>query len=558
MRCAAVLLPLATILIVVWPNLRGTAGTGAETFFDITDPLFGDATATAPRFHDDPSPVVYDWPRDRRLRERVRAGHFDLWNPVPGNGVPLSSDPGGIFSPFRLLLYAAPGDPYTAFVLFRVARLFVAALGTYLLARVCGLSRPGGAVAGIVFGLSGGMISQLPFATVASVCWLPWICWAQQRIALRGTAAAAVPHALAVAAAMTGGHQTIVTGVVLGALVHGAGVVAAQRSRGTWRRTALLAATGYGLGALLAAPAILASAELVANGHSYKAALPAAFRTASSEMNLSLLFVGAVIPQTIDALRTAAGFSYPYVLNFSGGLLAYVLATVAVVRRRWRFEWALLLLFGIAMCFGPPGFAWIAAVPFVKDILPRYMWALCMLPLALAAAAGADALWWRAGARDPVRAPARVATSAGTDGPARRAAAATVARAIALFAIATGAMAWITWHGFPGVGAAVTGALSASPHARLLAGAPAVAVVVTLTGAAALARLRRPWTPWLLAVATCIEVAAIALPHLREPPSRLIREDFPHETSDLADQIADEHGRVGGSAPLVVGWRGLR
>ena len=37
LRSGAVLLPLAAILVVVWPNIAGRAGLGPETIFDLTE-----------------------------------------------------------------------------------------------------------------------------------------------------------------------------------------------------------------------------------------------------------------------------------------------------------------------------------------------------------------------------------------------------------------------------------------------------------------------------------------------------------------------------------------
>ena len=525
---AAVCLPLAMILGLLWPNIRGTYGTGAETAFDVSDPLFGDAHARPPRAIDDGSPVSYDWPRDRRLIERVRQGHLDLWDPVVGNGAPLGANPGGLFSPLRLILYGAPVAPYTAFVLFRVARLLVAALGAYLLARVHGLSRPACVIVSAGFGLSGGMLSQLPFASIQSVCWLPWVCWAQTRLAQQKALTAVVPVALTVAAMSTGGHQPIIAAMMMGALLHAAAIASAQSGWRAKGRLAAQLAAGYLLGALIAAPALLSTAELLANGHSYKAGdAGRTFREGAVRINRAVLFPSAVFPQSLDRLRDVLpSWAYPYSLAFACGTLAYFLAAAAVVRRRWRREWTVMLLFGVVFCFQPPGFVWMSTLPFLKDILPRYTWPLFVLPIVVAAGAGADALFQRARrtTTDP-----RVTSSAapGSQSDARRRRGGLSAKALlattGVFALGAAAMAMLFWSDLPQVRTPVMAILRGPRWQPATTVVPLVVVLVAVLAAARLSRRAPVSALWLLALVSCGELALIANAHLRDTPSYRLR-----------------------------------
>lgn len=559
----AALLPLLVILFTVWPNLRGKQGLGSETAFDLSDPLFGNYLSPPARSHDDGSPVQYDWPRDRRLIERIHQGHFDLWNPLPGNGVPIPPDPGGVFSPLRVFLYGAPLPPYAAFVLFRIARLLVAALGAFLLARRYALSRPGSVLVSIAFGLSGGMLSQLPFATPQSVCWVPWVLWAQVRLSQRRTWADVVPVALSMACLIAGGHQPIVVAMVAGTMTHAAGVIAVQRGWSRWggrRRVAVLVGTGYLLALLLAAPAILATAELVANGHSYKLGdVSKVFRDSAIAINRGALFPGAVTPHTLDDLRTG-GAAYPYVLHFSCGVLTYLLAGVAIVWRWWRLEWLLLVLLGIAFCFQPPGCSWMGEAPLLKDILPRYTWALFVLPVCMAGGWGVDAL---AAARGYRRGPLFVPPD-GVTPPMRwtsNATFTTVLAAFGLFALMGTIAVLLMWAKLAPLGTTLQTFMEGSTRGMLLTAGPLVAAAVILAGAAFL--LERGLRPasWLLAVVACLELVALARPHLSEPASQQLRRRSDPEVAELADTIAREHGRVGGNAPVTIGlggWREIR
>jgi len=556
----AILLPIAAILLVSWPIVRGEHGLGPELALDIADPLFGAPEAgLRMRPYDDWSPVELDWPRDKRLLERARQGHFDLWNPLPGNGAPLAPDSGGIFSPLRLIFYAVPGvSAYTAFTLFRLARLFIAALGAYALARSHALSAPASSVVSVAFGFSGGMVSQLPFASVGSVCWLPWVWWAQVKSVRGGGGGSVILHGAFVAAAAVGGHQTIIALVLLGALAHAVGLLVARQSA-RFRSAALLAA-GLALGLLLAAPSIAAVIELLANGHSYKMGRGGReLRVLFTEINRAVLFPGIALPLLLDGVRDRVTASaYPYIIGFTCGLITYLLAAVAAARRMWAPEWVFVLIVGVVLSFEPPGFGWLSSTPYIKDILPRYGWPLIVLPIAMAAGSGLDALVGSARSRrgPPLfaRLGRRASDVAWPQGPS----ALTLVAGVLFYVTAATAIAvFMMWTNTPQIGRAIAAMLRSSPEARLQAALPILAAVALVVAAGLAARLRFRGVRWLLAAAVCVEISMLMRAHLREPASARLRAPPPAAASALAASAAAQHTRVGGQSRVTIALGGF-
>lgn len=85
------------------------------------------------------------------LGERLRAFDIPGWNPHQFSGAPFAGDPesGWAYLPAMLIYTIFPAEPATVFYI--GSHIAFAAIATYLLARVLGLSRFGGAVAGASF-----------------------------------------------------------------------------------------------------------------------------------------------------------------------------------------------------------------------------------------------------------------------------------------------------------------------------------------------------------------------------------------------------------------------
>lgn len=98
-------------------------------------------------------PFVVEWWRG------LRAGDVQLWEPDIGGGVPLLTTVyNRILAPWNVAFLVLPAAKAAATAL--AMAFFVAQLGTYLLARRLDLSRTSAVIAGVVYGLSGTIVSN--------------------------------------------------------------------------------------------------------------------------------------------------------------------------------------------------------------------------------------------------------------------------------------------------------------------------------------------------------------------------------------------------------------
>jgi hypothetical protein len=185
--------------------------------------------------------------------EELRAGRLPLWNPYEATGRPLFAE--GIHSVLHpiSLLGAALAPASVDFLI--LGYLLAAAVGTFVLARTLGASRPASAAGALAFVLSGftaSMTGNLVF--LAGIANLPWLL-AAARAAGAGARLATVGTAAATACAfLAGDAQAAIVGVTLGALL--------AADAGGWRGVAR-AAAGMCVGVLLAGVQIAPTAALL-------------------------------------------------------------------------------------------------------------------------------------------------------------------------------------------------------------------------------------------------------------------------------------------------------
>jgi hypothetical protein len=121
------------------------------------------------------------YPRRLLTNEIVSQGAFPLWNPSILSGTPLLDD-GQIafFYPGSLLFLIAPLS--YAFGLYAFVHLWLAGVGTFVLARRLGLGHAAGVVAGVAYMLNGNMLNylQLPELTAGQAV-APWVIWSVYR-----------------------------------------------------------------------------------------------------------------------------------------------------------------------------------------------------------------------------------------------------------------------------------------------------------------------------------------------------------------------------------------
>lgn len=219
------------------------------------------------------------YPLFRFERDEWRAGRVPLWNPYSNLGMPLAATgTASTFYPGKLLFHL-PLDYDTAFRLYLVGHLLLAAGSAYRLARCCSASVTAAGVAAISYAFCGNVLFQhANIVFLMSAAWLPLAVEAALRMfrgrSLRWAAALgavmalmilggdpqAAYHAGLLAAAgalfIAGGVQRVSSGPQPGG-------VRRARWSGRWGSLGLLSVAA-GVAFMLAAVQILPSAEMTA------------------------------------------------------------------------------------------------------------------------------------------------------------------------------------------------------------------------------------------------------------------------------------------------------
>lgn len=123
---------------------------------------------------EDPGARLSWFPWDMLSARQLRAGHFPLWNPYSGTGMPLLANMHStLFFPLKALYYIFPSP--RALDLMVILRIALAGTFTFLFCRSIGLSRLGAAVGGFCFGLSGYMMKYMNVVHINNEMWLPLV-----------------------------------------------------------------------------------------------------------------------------------------------------------------------------------------------------------------------------------------------------------------------------------------------------------------------------------------------------------------------------------------------
>ncbi len=210
--------------------------------------------------------LVYTLPIRTVLHEAVREGRFPEWWDSVGLGTPFAANPvHQAFSPIAWTCAALP-MPFGS-DLEPVVLLFIAGLGTALLAARLGAGALGALVAGALVATSGYFGSMIVNGNLPYMAWVPWIAWAAEGLAGVGRAAASEARDAFRASAVVAVFIALqLTGAEPTATLTGAAIAIAivlLRSRDPARKVAWLAAAGVAgvaLGAMTLLPALHLSA----------------------------------------------------------------------------------------------------------------------------------------------------------------------------------------------------------------------------------------------------------------------------------------------------------
>jgi hypothetical protein len=161
-------------------------------------------------------PVLQFQPWIEFNRRELRAGRVPLWNPYVGCGAPhLANGQSAVFDPFHAIAYL--GRLPDAHAWMAAARLWVAGIGMFLLARYWGLRPWGRWFAGLVYPFSGFLVGWLLYPVTSVAAWFPWTLWASDRVLDRPRRARVALMCLIVGCCLLGGHVQTSAHVLLAA-----------------------------------------------------------------------------------------------------------------------------------------------------------------------------------------------------------------------------------------------------------------------------------------------------------------------------------------------------
>ncbi len=190
-----------------------------------------------------------------------------LWNPYLMAGRPLlANDQSAVFSPFNLPAYVMP--LLTSLAWSAALKLFVAALGAFLLARALGIRYAGALLTGLVYGFNLWMVTWLAYPHSGVWALLPWVLLATERVVRRPGLLSVNGLALAVGLQFLSGHAESSFDILVAVVAFFVLREVQAVRRGGWQQRDLARAVGafmLGLlgGAALAALVLLPFGELL-------------------------------------------------------------------------------------------------------------------------------------------------------------------------------------------------------------------------------------------------------------------------------------------------------
>ena len=208
-------------------------------------------------------PVLQFEPWLEFSRASLRRGRLPLWNDLAGCGAPLlANGQSAVFDPFHLIAYL--GKLPEAHAWMAAARLWMAGLGMFLLARSWGFGAWGRWFAGLVFPFCGFLVGWLLFPVTGVAVWLPWLFLAGDRVLESPGLRSIGGLALVVGLALLAGHVQTSAHVLLAAGLYAAWRAWGRLGTSPLPRIARLGVPGWAAGICLGVG--LAAIEVVPLG----------------------------------------------------------------------------------------------------------------------------------------------------------------------------------------------------------------------------------------------------------------------------------------------------
>jgi hypothetical protein len=285
---------------------------------------------------------------------RERLPDIPLWNPSIMAGRPYLADAqSAIFSPFNVPGYVLP--LWRSLAVIAALKIFLAAFGTFLLARALGMRFGGALLAGVVFGFSMWMVTWQSWPTTSVWAFLPWICLLTDILIRRPGPLPFAGLALTVAFQYFGGHPESCFHTLLFVALFWVIRMAVLRPGGARvvAGRALTFAGAIAAGTALAAVAILPFLELL------NRSVDTDIRHFFGPSHMDRKYLLGVFLHDYWGRQTRTPLTFPSAMEESAyyvGALTLMLGVAALILRpkAQRIAIAALALGGLAMATGIP------------------------------------------------------------------------------------------------------------------------------------------------------------------------------------------------------------
>ncbi len=320
---------------------------------------------------------------------RATLPHMPLWNPYIMGGRPYLADvQSAVFSAFSLPAYVLPF--WRSLALIAALKLFVAALGTYLLGRALGMRFAGAVMAGVAFGFSMWMVTWVSWPTTSVWAFLPWLCLLTDRLVRRPGPLPLAGLAAVVALQYFGGHPESSFDVLVFTFLFWIVRLTVHRPP-TLRAIAhhvLMFACALAAGTALAAAMLIPFVELLSHSTDV---------TSRGSQQLPAQYLLGLFLHDYWGRQTTTKLASAHALEeraFYVGALTLMLACAAVILRpRWeRTVLTVLGLIGLAVAVNLPVFNVVTHLPAFSSAQNSRLAVIFVLCAALLAGWGLDEL----------------------------------------------------------------------------------------------------------------------------------------------------------------------
>jgi hypothetical protein len=322
---------------------------------------------------------------------RSQLPHVPLWNPYLMAGRPLLADgQSAVFSPFSIPSYVLPF--WNSLAVAAILKLFLGALGVYVLARVLGLAFGGALLSGLAFAFGTFFIVWLAWPLSSVYAFIGWTLALTELVVRRPGRLQVAGLAAIVCLQFLGGHPESsfhLMFVAVAFFIFRALLRYGRSLHALWR-PAVAFVIALAAGALLAALALVPLAEFLLNSADL------ARRSSAAAGYWPRKYLGALFLHDYWGRPTQVDLeAFMQVRGWYVGAATLMLAATALIVRRGaqRIALALFALFGVCMVVGiPPVFGIVSSLPGFSAAHNERLLIYFLLCLALLAGYGLDDL----------------------------------------------------------------------------------------------------------------------------------------------------------------------